>query len=126
MMRTNMQPFNVKVHDYAEKLIETPRAHLRLTLWQHENGLELFHEDNLMIECFLTPSGMLAGGFLAQSLGIKIPPLGEKTLARVSTGVLFRSISIVQLNYDVPESQVLLDRLLSEAEAQRGGSSDAT
>ena len=79
-----------------------------------------------MIECFLTPSGMLAGGFLAQSLGIKIPPLGEKTLARVSTGVLFRSLSIVQLNYDVPESQVLLDRLLSEAEAQRGGSSDAT
>ena len=89
-----MQPFNVKVHYYAEKLIETPRAHLRLTLWQHENGLELFHEDN-------------SNNF-----------------------ILFRSLPSIRFfpttSYDVPESQVLLDRLLSEAEAQRGGSSDAT
>ena len=41
--------------------------------------------------------------------------------ARVSTGVLFRAMSIASLDFKVQESFVLLDRLLEEAASQRGG-----
>ena len=58
-------------------------------------------------------------------LGVKVPPLGESVIARVSTGVLFRVLGVAGLDYKKEESYVLLDRLLEEAERQRGGTSDA-
>ena len=64
--------------------------------------------------------GMLAAGFVAQALGTKVPPLGESVTARVSTGVLFRVLGVAGLDYKKEESYVLLDRLLEEAERQRG------
>ncbi|MDA0768681.1 MAG: hypothetical protein O2821_00480 [Chloroflexi bacterium] len=113
---------HAKIYDYAEELISTPRAHLRLELSQDENGLDLSFEGNKLAECYLTSEGMLAGGFLAQALGVTVPALGESVIARVSTGVLFRAMGVVGLNYGKEESYVLLDRLLEEAEVQRGGS----
>ena len=41
------------------------------------------------------------------------------------TGVLYRAMGISSLDFGKEESYVLLDRLLEEAEMQRGGSSDA-
>ena len=40
-------------------------------------------------------------------------------------GVLFRAISVAELNFSIEESYVLLRRLLDEADLQRGGSTDA-
>ena len=120
-----MPTSQVNVTDYADELIETPRAHLRLQLQQNEDGLVLLHEDNTLVECPLTREGMAAAGFMAQALGVKIPPLGETAMARVSTGVLFRALSIVGLDFEKEESFVLLERLLDEAQMQRGASSDA-
>jgi hypothetical protein len=68
---------------------------------------------------------MLAAGFMAQALGTKVPALGDTGLARVSTGVLYRAIAVAGFDFDKDESYVLLERLLEEAEQQRGGSSDA-
>ncbi|MCI0812746.1 MAG: hypothetical protein J4N27_02540, partial [Chloroflexi bacterium] len=62
--------------------------------------------------------------FLAKALGVSLPALGESVTARVSTGVLFRAIGVVGLDFGKEESYVLLDRLLEEADVQRGGSSD--
>jgi hypothetical protein len=62
---------------------------------------------------------------MAQALGVQIPPLGESVSARVSTGVLYRVIAIPRLDFDKDESFVLLERLLDEAERQRGAPSDA-
>ena len=64
---------------------------------------------------------MIAGGFLARALGVKVPALGASVPARVSTGVLYRAIAVADLDYGVEESSVLLERLLDEAAAQRGG-----
>ena len=113
----------VQVFDYAEELISTPRHHLRLTLSQDQDGLALSYQDRPLVRCPLTREGMIAAGFLAKALGKKIPALGESTDARVSTGVLFRAVSIVSLDFTIEESYVLLDRWLEEAEMQRGGSS---
>lgn len=113
------------VSDYAEELISVPRAHLRVYLSQNEDGLVLLHEGRTLVECRLTTLGMAAGGFVAQALGLRVPPVGETSEARVSTGVLYRVLGIASLDLDNQESYELLERLLEEAESQRGGVSDA-
>ena len=76
------------------------------------------------MECRLTRQGMAAGAYMARALGVRIPPLGETVRARVSTGVLFRAMSIASLDFDEEASMVVLSRLLDEAEMQRGGVSE--
>ena len=115
-----MANVDVWVSDYADELIETPRAHLRMTLEQDPQGLVLSYQGRELLRCYLTPNGMLAGGFVAQSLGVKLPPLGESVLARVSTGVLYRVLGVCQLDYSEDASYVVLERLLEEAQMQRG------
>ncbi|MBM3933023.1 MAG: hypothetical protein FJ319_01755 [SAR202 cluster bacterium] len=116
-----MPDTNVKIHDYADELISTPRAHLALDLSQDEQGLKLSHDGKMLVECYITRDGMAAGGFMAKALGVKLPPLGKAVKARVSTGVLFRAVSIASLDFNVEESFELLERWLEEAELQRGG-----
>lgn len=111
------------VTEFADDLITRPRAHLRLELKQDERGLSLLLGNDLLAQCYLTREGMMAGGFLARSLGVSIPPLGESVTARVSTGVLYRALGICQLDFTEEASYVLLDRLLEEAEMQRGAKS---
>jgi hypothetical protein len=113
------------VSDYADELISVPRAHVVLELRQDDAGLKLLHQDRPLVECRLTREGMAAAGYMAKALGVKIPPLGQSVTARVSTGVLFRAVSISSLDFKNEESFKLLDRWLEEAESQRRGSSDA-
>ena len=114
------------VFDYAEELFSVPRAHVPLELRQDEDGLKLLHQDRPLVECHLTREGMAAAGYMAKALGVKVPPVGSSITARVSTGVLFRAVSIASLDLGNSESFVLLERWLEEAEQQRGGSSDMT
>ena len=114
-----------EVSQYADELLAVPRAHLRLELHQDDGGLTLTHDGSVLVQCPLSREGMMAAGFMAQALGVKIPALGDTVVARVSTGVLYRAIAIAGFDFDKEESYVLLQRLLEEAEQQRGGSSDA-
>ena len=120
-----MSTSHTKVYPLAEKLFSVPRAHVRLELIQDESGVTLTHAEGPVVESPLTREGMLAAGFVAEALGVRVPALGESVPVRVSTGVLFRAISIAELDFGVEESYVLLQRLLDEAVLQRGGSSDA-
>lgn len=117
---------HTKVTDYAEELISVPRAHIAVELRQDDAGLKLLHQERPLVECRLTREGMAAAGYMAMALDVKIPALGKSVTARVSTGVLFRAVSISSLDFNIEESFKLLDRWLEEAESQRGGSSDAT
>ena len=112
------------VSEYADELISVPRAHVVLELRQDDGGLRLSHQDRLLVECPLTRVGMAAAGDMARALGVAIPSEGESVTARVSTGVLFRAVSIASLDFDNEDSYALLERWLDEAESQRGGSSD--
>ena len=113
-------PVDVEVFEYADELIEVPRSHLRLKLTQDENGLFVTHDERPMIRCHLTRNGMGVAGFVAKALGVPLPALGEEVPARVSTGVLFRALSIARLDLSNEASFVLLDRFLEEAAIQRG------
>ncbi len=114
------------IYDYAEEVMATPRAHLALTVTQHEHGLSLTYQDRALVECYLTREGMAAASYMTRALGVHVPPIGESVKARVSTGVLFRAVSIASLNFDIEESFILLERWLEEAALQRTGSSDNT
>ena len=111
------------VSDYAYELLETPRAHLRMSLSQDEGGLVLTYRGAEVLRCRLTPNGMLAGGFAAQALGVKIPPLGESVPVRASTGVLYRAMGVCGLDFSEDASYAVLERLLEEARMQRGAAS---
>ena len=62
---------------------------------------------------------------MAEALGVEVPPLGSSVDARVSTGVLWRAISISCLDLRKRESFLILERLLAEADMQRGAGSDS-
>jgi hypothetical protein len=117
---------HTKIHDYADELMSTPRAHLALELRQDDGGLKLIFDEKLLVECFLTEQGMASANYMTKALGARIPPLGESVKARVSTGVLFRAVSIASLDFDVEESFILLERWLEEAALQRTGTSELT
>ena len=111
--------------EYADEIISVPRAHVRLSLRQIKGGVTLLHDGRALTRCYLTRSGMRAARYMAEALGVELPPLGESVEARVSTGVLWRAISISCLDFRKPESYPLLERLLEEATRQRGSGSDA-
>ena len=121
-----MPQTDVIVYKYSEDLVNIPRAHLALELKQDYNSVKLLHNENLLIECPINLNGMTAATFMAQALGIDVPPLNKSNMARVSTGVLFRVMAISNLDYSNKESFIILERLLSEAKDQLGGSSDLT
>ena len=110
-----MTNVDVWVSEYADELIETPRAHLWLTLEQDSQGLVLTYQDRDLLRCYLTSNGMLAGRIRRLSpweSGCR--PLGESVVARVSTGVLYRVLGVCQLDY-------LKRRPTSTGEAAGGG-----
>jgi hypothetical protein len=117
---------HTEVSEYADELLSVPRAHLSLELRQDEEGLLLLYDGRTVVRCFLTRQGMTAAGFMARALGVSVPALGKTAHARVSTGVLYRAVGVASLDFDSEASYVLLERLLDEAEMQRGGSSAET
>ena len=120
---TNEDGGDAWVSDFAYELIETPRAHLRMTLAQDEGGLVLTYQGRDVLRCRLTPNGMLAGGFTARALGAPLPALGESVPVRASTGVLYRALGVCRLDFSEEASYVVLERLLEEAAMQRGAAS---
>ena len=116
-----MNEKHVEVSEYADELISVPRARLRLELAQVEEGVTLTHEGKLLVSCRITSEGMAASGFMARALGAPLPALGETVETRVTTAVLFRALSIAELDYSNEASFALLERMLEEAEMQRGG-----
>lgn len=113
-----------KALEYAEDLIAEPKSHVIVALRQNKSGVVLLHKGKALTRCYITSTGIRAATFMAQALGVKIPPLGSSVQARVSTGLLWRAISISCLDFRKKESYVLLERMLEEAEMMRGSSSE--
>ena len=110
--------------EYADQVISVPRAHVRVTLRQAKGGVTLLHDGRALTRCYITRTGMRAARYMAEALGVEVPPLGGAVEASVSTGVLWRAISVSCLDFRKKESYVLLERLLEEAQMQRGSGSD--
>ena len=108
-----------KAWAYAEDLISIPRRQVRVTLRSGKTGLVLLHKGRVLTRCYTSTVGKATGQFLAQALGVRQPTLGRSVSTEVSTGVLFRALSIASLNLRKPATHAILKRMLEEAEIQR-------
>lgn len=111
--------------EYAYELLSQPRSHMRVELRQVSDGVVLKHGRRVLTKVYLNRSGMNAAVAMAEALGIRVPPKGQAVTARVSTGLLYRVLSISQLDFKNEASFELASNLIEEADQMRGSGSDA-
>ena len=114
-----------KAWAHAEGLFEAPKRAMPITLKHGKQGFSLLHKGRLVSRCYASKTGKMCAPFVASALGVELPPQGEQAQATVSSGVLYRVISIASLDLRIPEAHILLERLLEEAEFQRNVRSEA-
>ena len=107
--------------DYADDLISIPRSSITVTLRQTKNSVTLLHGGHALTKCHINRSGMRTATWMADALGVQVPPLGQQVQAQVSTAVIWRAVAISCLNLRKKESFPILERLLNEAQMQRDG-----
>ncbi|MDA1096845.1 MAG: hypothetical protein O3B84_06275, partial [Chloroflexi bacterium] len=91
-----------------------------MTLRRGKGGVTLLHARRALTRCYDNGAGRLAAQLVADALGVPLPPLGGSVDASVSSGVLWRVISIASLDPRMSEARPLLERLMLEAAEQRG------
>ena len=104
---------------YAERLLSRPARQVPVVLRHGKGGVTLLHRGRALTRCYATGTGRLAAEFVALALGVPLPPVGGSVAASVSTGVLYRVLSISSLDLRIVEARLLLERLLQEAAEMR-------
>ncbi len=105
----------------AYRLLETPRAHLRVKFEQTSDAVLLSYRDDVLTGVALDSSGINAASAMAVALGVDVPPSGNSTEVLASTGLLYRVLAISDLDFNNPASFDLANHLVNEAiEMQRG------
>ena len=104
---------------YAEEILAVPRSHVRVVLRQGKLAVSLLYRGRVLTKCYINRVGIQSARFMAQALGMAIPPLGQTVEAVVSTGVLWRAVSISTLDLRNKVSFLLLERYLEEAQMMR-------
>lgn len=110
-----------KALDYAYKLIEAPKAHVRVSLRQTGAGVSLLHGRRLLTKVYLNESGMSAAAAMAEALGVPVPKLGDSSTALVSSGLLYRVLALSQLDYRNEAALEVAERLVEEAKDMQSG-----
>ncbi len=104
---------------YTERLLDRPLRDVPVVLRHSKGGVTLLHKGKALTRCYATAPGKMAAELVAMALGIALPPIGEAVATSVSTGVLFRAVSIAGIDPRMPEVHPLLERLIQEAAEQR-------
>lgn len=111
-----------KAWEYAEHVLSIPQGSLKVRLRHGKTGLVLSYKGRVLTRCYESTVGKAGAHFMSQALGVEVPPEGGSVETFVSTGVLFRAISIASLDLRKRETHMILARMLDEAESQRGKS----
>ena len=114
-----MSVSRVKAWPYVERLLSRPAGQVPVALRHGKGGVTLLHKGRALTRCYATATGKMAAEFVALALGVQLPPVGGSVETSVSTGVLYRAVSISSMDSRVPEVRPLLERLLQEAAEQR-------
>ncbi len=104
-----------KAMEAAYKLLETPRAHLRVKFEQTDEAVLLLYRDDVLTGVSLDSSGINAASAMAVALGVDVPPSGDAVEVLASTGLLYRVLAISDLDFDNPASFDLANHLVNEA-----------
>ena len=119
-----MSTSRAKAWVYADRLLSRPARRVEVTLRRGKGGLTLLHKGRALTRCYDSGVGRTTAELVARALGAELPPMGESTTIGVSTGVLYRAISISSMDPRIEEIWPLFRRLLEEAELMRLGGSE--
>lgn len=108
-----------RAQEYADRLLASPSARVQVTLRRWKTRSTLLHKRRAIARCKADRVGTWTAAFVAQALGVDLPPVGESVTVQVSSGTLWRAVGISALDLRQREARVLLGRLLEEAEMQR-------
>lgn len=103
----------------GERALERPKGEMAVTLFRGKTGLTLRYQGRVIARTAPSAAGKLVAPYVATALGVKLPVLGSTAEATVSSGVMFKVISITTLDPRNEESRILLDYLLTEAREMR-------
>ena len=103
----------------GEKAIERPKGEMAITLFRGKTGLSLRYLGKVICRTPATEAGKLIAPYVADAVGVRLPAVGSTAKAVVSSGVMFRVLSISTLDVKNEESRILLDYLLTEAREMR-------
>lgn len=106
--------------EHAYEVLEQPRAHMRITARQTQEGLSLYYQGKLMTKVYINRAGLPAAAAVCQALQIKPPKLGESAEAVVSSGVMYRVLALSTLDFRNESSYDLASRLIEEALDMQG------
>jgi len=103
----------------GEQALERPKGEMAVTLFRGKTGLTVRYQGRVIARTTSSKVGKLIAPCVAAALGVKLPALGSTAEATVSSGVMFKVLSIATLNSLNEESRILLDYLLTEAREMR-------
>lgn len=109
----------------GQAAIERPKGQMAITLRHGKGGVTLLYQGRVVARTHASAVGKALAPYVAQALGVELPPLGGAARAVVSSGVLYRVLSISSLDLRQEEARMLLAYLLREAEEMRGYESAA-
>ena len=116
-----------RAQDYAETILNRPGGELAVTLKRGKAGVTLLYRGRALTRCYASRVGAMQSVFMAEALGVKLPPVGGRVTTKVPGGVLYRAVAISSLDLRRPESRDVLAQLLAMAAMQRtvmGGAVD--
>ena len=114
-----------KAMERGQQAIERPKGQMQITLSHGKTGLTLRYQGKAVTRVHASEVGNRIAPYVAEALGVGLPPVGGTAKATVSSGVMYRVLSISSLDLRWPEADTLLRYLLEEAEAMRGYKSAA-
>ncbi len=104
----------------GQAAIERPKGQMEITLFNGKGGLTLRYQGRVVARTHASAVGRAVAPYLARALGVDLPPVGGTAQAVVSSGVLYRVLSMSTLDLRQEEAVLLLQYLLREAEDMRG------
>ena len=104
----------------GQRAIERPKGQMALTLYHGAGGLTVRYQGRVIARTTGSHKGKRVAPFVALALGARLPRRGRTAKATVSSGVVFRVLSICTLDPEVEAERMLLAYLLREADELRG------
>lgn len=108
-----------RAQDYAEQVLERPRSEMPITLKRGRSGATLLHRGRALTKCYASKVGAMQLAYMAEALGVGVPPVGGEVSTNVPGGVLYRAIAISSLDLRRETDRKLLAQLLATAQMQR-------
>ncbi|MBI3744032.1 MAG: hypothetical protein HY261_07100 [Chloroflexi bacterium] len=108
-----------KAIERGQAAIERPKGAMEITLFHGKGGVTLRYKGEVVARTFDTKPGRALAPFIADALGVRLPLLGHKVKATVTSGVLYRVLSMSTLDLRQEEARQLLAYLVEEARQMR-------